>query len=1237
MAIYISKNAISKNPLVTQEIDKEEKKYPSLKSELLKTEYLISLIANPKGVIYLRRGNTQNDSLSIIRIKLALNTIHAYYKTIDGNNEYEIPGGYFTDNDIRNGGFDSALESAIIAFQNFAGINDDGVIGPETVLFLDSYINNQVLYDLSKNTIQGKKTDKEVSVITSNSTLDEHGNTTYKYFFKIGDKELVYEEKNGKPLKLKPLDRTDANEKALFLLNDKQKKELRDQHGSELEFLKDSENIVVSIKDNTARTSVKGDPITSFGSLQDELNITPPKILGDDQATLYLVQDGDALVKLIEQEYYNNQPVDILNPLSDTGEVIYTLKAQTLNTDSDTREHDAKLQFYMNLLYYCNSIENQDGSLVEFGVNKSDTYTRYDNDHLLEFQMYNNTLDSNNPETALLNYYRFLKYQESKGSKIEFDNTGETTSFVMNAGKYIYIPSREFADSLYYHINFRHQEMLVETEKGYEYVADTSFIDDVIDLLSTWTGAAAVIVNFVVEETTNLLSEVYFFMKEAYVFAKQLSKDWLRGLGGELGVGLGGTFGIFAGDIESTSVFYRKMSRKDEYVFVLQQNNKAFGGVDVGVGGAVGLKKTAFGKKKSNMSLGLQIGAGLKAGQVFNYMAEYELPVRQEETAVLTLLVHVFGGSVTKLAAKMAASLGVLNIDPDQYLTKMKIGLSVEANVWGASQLGYKKDDASKPEKKKNINFPSGQTTPDNSSQSPGDWLTKNIFKLFSDAGISADGSAALGSEIEFEAKYDNKPLVVEKGDRVPSQIKAKVFTFCGSSFAAHGMGSRLTRLFLSNNIAAFLNFLKFDTNYGFGHEITFNREGRADELTVQDVDPISSGDPDSIPVTANGSKAKYGNNKATWETQALLSRFRGDVDVLFIQGNEVTLKLNTYELVTRLRNGNFFTFNTIQDVIQLVYSIEFQFKPSLLNLGRSQGRVVFAEGVMGSMNNRFNKGNRRDFIAKKSLAQWGKNGKYTGEVYAGLYAKVEFKIGDLLGSIANVIKYYIRYWYLRLKAPIEINDDELLLRINKFINVDISEKINAFYIALGETENSILSKEQYEQLFVELNQEITAFYTKESLAPNFGSTALELLDVTGYLLQYLNNETTIVKPTKVAGGTGTKWEDMDIQRFTPALVSIADIVDTELFVESKLGVKIAPNISGAIGGKLRLLAMFEGALAFVYHVVENNKLIPLETGDLDKKVLTDIGAFVGIDESTGEVTDANGKGIRKSIIQLPN
>ncbi len=1234
MAIYISKNAISKNPFVTQEIDKEEKKYPPLTTDFLKTPYLIQIMTSPKSGVYLSKYKVNNDKISVRRIKEALNFIHTFTGSVGGN-IYQIPGGELLEaRQINSGVFDDKLEAAVIEFQKFVGITEDGVIGPETLYHIDNFLHSFFSREDKENEILGKAINKSIMVKPGELIDDGDGNVYYLYGIRIGEKTYSYQHYGNTPMSTSPID-TMLDGKNAFIFKDVTKEEIINQNN----IIEDNEQAFIR---RSKMMSFSGDLKTAglnlgIEDVESELDITPPQILPEEQAYLYLVSEGDTLMKIVEREYYNNQPVDIPNPLSDTGEAIYTLKAQTLNTDPDTREHDAKLQFYMNLLYYCNSIENQDGSLVEFGVNKSDTYTRYDNDHLLEFQMYNNTLDSNNPETALLNYYRFLKYQESKGSKIEFDNTGETTSFVMNAGKYIYIPSREFADSLYYHINFRHQEMLVETEKGYEYVADTSFIDDVIDLLSTWTGAAAAIVNFVVEETTNLLSEVYFFMKEAYAFAKQLSKDWLRGLGGELGVGLGATYGIFAGDIESTSVFYRKMSRKDEYVFVLQQNNKAFGGIDVGVGGAVGLKKTAFGKKKSNMSLGLQIGAGLKAGQVFNYMAEYELPVRQEETAVLTLLVHVFGGPVTKLAAKMAASLGVLNIDPDQYLTKMKIGLSVEANVWGASQLGYKKDDTSKPEKKKNINFPSGQITPDNSSQSPGDWLTKNIFKLFSDAGISADGSAALGSEIEFEAKYDNKPLVAQKGDRVPSQIKAKVFAFCGGSFAAHGMGSRLTRLFLSNNIAAFLNFLKFDTNYGFGHEITFNREGRADELTVQDVDPVSSGDPDSIPVTANGSKAKYGNNKATWETQALLSRFRGDVDVLFIQGNEVTLKLNTYELVTRLRNGNFFTFNTIQDVIQLVYSIEFQFKPSLLNLGRSQGRVVFAEGVMGSMNNRFNKGNRRDFIAKKSLAQWGKNGKYTGEVYAGLYAKVEFKIGDLLGSIANVIKYYIRYWYLRLKAPIEINDDELLLRINKFINNNIPEKIKNIYETFGETKDNILSKEQYEQLFVELNHEITAFYTEESLAPNFGSTALELLDVTGYLLQYLNNETTIVKPTKVAGGTGTKWEDMDIQRFTPALVSIADIVDTELFVESKLGVKIAPNISGAIGGKLRLLAMFEGALAFVYHVVENNKLIPLETGDLDKKVLTDIGAFIGIDESTGEVTDANGKGIRKSIIQLPN
>lgn len=1234
MAIYISKNAINKNPFVTKEIDKEEGKTPILRSKLLQTEYLKALVASPKRIKYLQKGNTNNDRKSIIRIKLALNTVDAFYRTIDGTNEYEIPGGGFSHYEIEHGSFDSKLEEAIKAFQRFIEINDDGKVNPETVRGLDNFINDDIRYDLENHKLLGKRTNKDILIPSYKETTNSDGTKSYEYRLKIGDIEVVYNLDVDK-LPVTPLQSKDG-EFYGEITNEKIKTQM-DPNSSSFQSFSHLNPII----------SLEGQETI------DERLIKPPKIFGDDQARLHTIQSDDTVLKLIKEEYYNNQEVQIKNPLSDNDEAIYTLKAQTLHENPATREHDAKLQFYINLVYYCNSIEDKDGALTEYGIYKSNAYERYDNDHLLEFNMYANTLDPNNPESALPNYYRFLKYQERKNSrsKIIFDESGEVDSFLLNEGKKMYIPSREFADSLYYHISFRHDEMLVETETGYEYVDENSFIDTIINTLISWGGAVADVVEFVVDETRKLLGEVVAFFKEAYKFAKELMKEWWRGLGGSLGTGLGATFGIFAGDFETTSVLYRKMTKQEEKTLVLAQYKTGRVGGDVGIGGAIGIPKASFGKKRSRLTAGLQLGAGASRGLKFSFTGVYEFPVRQEETAVLALFIQIFGGTITKLAAKMASSIAGLGIDPDQYLTKMKVGLSVETDVWGAAQVGFKEDKPDEADPKKNINHkPSTNTAPlTDALQGVGHWLSKNILKIVSGVGIGTQGNFSYGSEVEYEAKYDDKPLVPQKNDRIPSETKVKVLFFCSAQMATNGLGSFIKRMLLSNNILRinpFLSLLNFEHGLAFGNELTFKRTSKAKEMTVNDVnilERVGEENYESIAITNSNGKAKYGNDKAAWETQIFLSHFTGDVDLLFTAGNEATLKLNTYALIQRLRNfDTFFSFETVESILQFVDSVELQMKPSLLAHSEKYGRMVFTEKTLENMNQGFKKGNRGDFVSRKSIAQYkSKKGSLTADVYAGMYIKVEFKIANLV----DLFGYYIRYWYLKLKAETEIQDREFVRKIKNWLSTELSVEIRNFYDDVSQTTDKILSKKQYEDLFKRLNPFIEEFYTanQEKFTPNFTSVVKDLLNITRYLLQYLSNTDFILNPVGAGADAATKlYKSMDIKRFAPALASIADIIETEMYVDTKLGINAGLNISGAVGVKLRLKLMFNAAMVFVYQIVENNKIIFLEDEDPDKDVLERLAGFIGVDKETGQVTgyDSNGEGIkeiRKSIIRLPS
>lgn len=1223
MAIYISKEAIKHNPFVTEEVNQNEKKYPPLSSELLgEVNYLVSMINRPKSVKYLKLTNPENDYLSIVRIKAALNIIHVYLDDYNGK-QYEIPNGkLFNTSGINAGEFDKALEDAIIAFQNFMGINADGVIGPETVHSLDNFVHN-IFFDPKKNEIIGKAFVKDVLV---KKDIDENGK--YSYTVRSGDK--LYGFSSDSLLQVTPIIPVKSNDFAIVADPDIVRGIIFDNAitGREKEQLENTSYLHIGPFDSV----ITNQTISSFEDLQSDVPSMPPKRLAKEQARLYVVQPGDSPVKFIEKEYYSNEEVKLVNPFSETEEAIYNFKAQELSSDPLTREHDAKLQFYLNLIYYLNT-EGEGSKLKEYGIRKADTYQRYDDNHLDEFEMFANIYDENDPLTALPNYYRFLKSQENKGSKIEFNDVGETTSFVMREGEQIYIPTREYADSLYYHLNFRHKEMLVEKADGFDYL-DNTFINTAESItlkLAEIVGIADGVLQFLIKETKELLVETWEFMKKAYAYAKELAEEWPRGFGGELGGGIGATWGFLAGDIDLKSTLYRKMSKENELVIVLRQYNKGFAGVDVGVGGSFGVK-VGSGKSKK-ISSGIQVGAGAKAGLEFTLTADYEFPIRKEETALLTLLIQVFGGVKTKLAAKLTGSLTGINLDPEQYLTYMKIGMAVKADVWGAAQVGMKKDKTDPDEKKKVIDEEKNiivKAPEVNDKKDKSFFSFSNIWSALSGVGVAGEGQVAVGSELEYKVKYNNKPLVPEVSGRVPSEGEIKTFFFVSGQLGFEGIGSLLKRVLMSSKIAALLNFLNFETGIGLGVERKFKRNSKASEVNTNDVNILHN--QENIDISAiddNNGKARFSTENITWEKQLLLSRFTGDVDALFVAGSETTLKLNTYKLIKTLRDDDtdFFSFKTIDAILGIINSIELQFKPSIINTGREQGRLNFLNGVMDTMNKNMKKGNMRDFVTRKpSIEVAG----VALEAYAGAYAKVEFKVSDL----KDLIGYYIKYWYLVLKSKTLDFSDGIEEYKNK-----LEKEIKIIYEELGETRDAILVKKQYEELFEKLNKFIQEeIFDKESITPeSFSEAALELLDISKYLLKYINSSSAVLKKSLLSNeGESNIWEGMDIQRFASALVTMAKVLECDVAFEGKIGGSYKLKIGAALGAKLRFSGLVEGGLVFVYQIMEGNQLIALESSDPGKSIISNLGKTLGVDPNTGKIGE-DLRGIRKAIIPLPN
>jgi peptidoglycan hydrolase-like protein with peptidoglycan-binding domain len=631
MAIYISDKALQYNPLASQNVNVEEEKYPPLTSELLKTPFLIRLMETPKRSQYLSITSENNDPLSIVRIKAALNIIDVFYDTQEVN--YDIHPEIFdtSNSNINANTFNQKLDTAIKDFQNFVGIPADGVIGPQTLHQIDNRIFG-IYFDTDLNVI-GKAYEKSVQIKVVIDDKDD-----FKYGIRVGNKTYFYEANNAIEAQLiKSLNRNNTN----FVLSSPVKEGLKARYNnasdidnidnsSTAEFVTSPENSISSVDQYQVSSSGINKTLNTFDTEDIRTILTNP--FPEEYSKRYTIQQGDTLVnKIIKENYYNDEELPLVDKLNPDGEPVFTLPARTLSENKETRAFDARLQFYINLLYYANSIEDSSGRETEFGIQKTANYRRYNNDELDAYEMYGEDYDSNNSETALPNYYRFLKYHENNGSTITFDTTtGETTLFNLVEGEDIFIPSREYADAMYYHLNFRHDVMLEELSETFSYIAETAttIFNEIASKIEDLVFSSLEVLGFVVAQTEELLYETYEFFVSTYTYLKKIAKELPRGLGGELGANIGITWGYpIATDFSFKRTMYRKVTVEEELNVVLRDVVEVFVGVDTGIGVGFGGK---VGSGKNARSAGNSLAAGARAGNRPTITTENEFPIRSE-------------------------------------------------------------------------------------------------------------------------------------------------------------------------------------------------------------------------------------------------------------------------------------------------------------------------------------------------------------------------------------------------------------------------------------------------------------------------------------------------------------------------------------------------------------------------------------------------------------------------------
>ena len=714
MPVYISKSAISKNPFFNNEFDPEEQAFPPLSSTLLRdVDYLKLLILNNKTALDLKLDANQNKdktSIAVIRLKMALNVIDGY--VLD---QYNIQPEIFNIALTDAWQYDQKMFNAVTAFQTYAQIPVTGIVNAETLHKIDNLIDPGVIINDVENEIIGKIADPDILI---NDRFNDDG--SYELGILINGQP--YTHVSSKPIQVSPIINNQTPSERLNIKlypviidgivyrHEQAGSPLTVEAENTLRLAQHSEVIITNKTKLGADFSIP----YSQSNRDSELNSTPPKIFNDEHAIQYKIQSNDDIINIVRQNYYNTGSLDITNPFQEDSTaddyVIFTFPERKERPVSE-RDNDPRFQFYLNLLYYANTVVDNNGDLKEYGIEKAGTYQRYNDPDLNAHNIHDNVFEPSNQHSVYPNYYRFLKAQEASNpnSKLLFDSNGNCLSFQLSEGKNIYIPSRQFADALYYQLNFRHSEMLTQ---DLQYV-DETVLDSILDqmaevgewitnvanwLINVGTEAVPVFVNEVVE----LYRETLAFYKAIYNYAiNVLTQELWRGWGGHLGLEAGVTWGIpLATDVKAYQSMWRKFTPLNELTFVLRSEYEAFVGFDTGESINLGAN---LGSGKKRNKIGLALGAGFQAGLRPNLIMEYEFPVRQEETALLTMLFMGFGKVIdvavpvpyaSKVATKMIETLSNINLDPGQYLTWMKFGFPVEVSAWGKAQAGLKSTGA---------------------------------------------------------------------------------------------------------------------------------------------------------------------------------------------------------------------------------------------------------------------------------------------------------------------------------------------------------------------------------------------------------------------------------------------------------------------------------------------------------------------------------------------------------------
>lgn len=1192
MPIYTSKNAINNVPLVEKNQTNND---GGGKLHCLLFQDNSRLVDIARGGIKTSPLKIGDENEAVRLVKVALNFID---ERDDLYPEYNI-----SELDVNSYKFDSNLKDAITLFQEKFNIPITSVIDCITILKIDSKFLGDEFFDAQRKKYIGKSSNKEFSFVQQSLTNNKY---EYSISFRENDQPIKIELDTvlkGKIVRKDIL----VNDKILNIdLSNKTKNEILNKPEVQQIFSSyniDGQNFIAIL--NPAETKVQYSTANIYTNTYildypEEEENTPPLLFDDEDAKLHKIEEGDSPEKIILDNYYGGGGSPIMDPYNNT--VIYTLPERKA-FPAAKRKYDSRFQFYLNLLYYYNS-EEKGSSVKEWGLVKANDYQRYPVNHLNDINIFENEFYEDEPKTALPNYYRFLKEMErlNPNSKIEFDSNGNTTSFSTIKGKNIRIPSRKFADSMYYFLNFRPNEMLTpvtippatpndEPKSVMDYV-----IDEVLDLFVNRAGTALEnivetgldYVDEMVDDAIALYQEAAEFFKKAYNFAIEvLTKYWPRGLGGTIAIGGSITWGIpiqTKGNVERS--LSRKMSKEKELIIVYSTQSTFGVGADVAVGTSLGFHTGGHGT--SQKKFGLNVGAGAGKSYDIKIGNEYEFPVRKEETALLTMIINVFGGAMVNATADVLEYFDVINLNPRQYLTKFEVSFEKSLTGWAGAQVGV--DHLDENGNPSGISTPTdNQDTPAQQDNNKGYGLVDNIFNKL--PGMGALGEAAFKSGVAFsyEVDYGDNPLTKNHEGRVFKTIEIDTNYYSQNTLSFGLLGGFLKKLFIkllpgADLVGAFFNAISFDKGTMFGVKYSLERVGSADSLGPGDFDFTGQ---NVIVDTLSGHSIKYSSpgEKVIKQISLYYSTFKGDVNSLCQPGTEIKYNFNVGTLYQMIKDRETYDYN-FENVLSLFRSIEFHKKVGALNINTGQTKLVRVKMPDKSLTGQIVGAHRGTAkpeaeLISRMLEQSLKLSKSNTFFEGGLAIDVKMELE--INLVAKAIEFYLKklnYKYVTLNTPAQRKTfegklEEKRRQIHNIIKE--KEKLNQ-----NNSENqtvAALGADYYEKLFddnksgiypgtsiVGLNAEIDKYI---ELAPpvNYVTALIRFLKGLNHFDLYLNNK----KPSR-----GTDL-DYGITKIIDYFNFIATLAQLDVTLEAKAGASFGGTVKAGegatIGATLEALA----------------------------------------------------------------